>query len=480
MTVLTRYFWRSLAGPYLFSFSLATGLLYIDVLTRLLDDFAGKGLPRDVVLEVLLLSLPHTLALTLPLAVLPAVLYTFSDMASASEIVAMAGGGVQPRRMLLPTLVLGIAVAAVTYTFNDRILPEANHRLRNLTSSIRQKSPTFQLRERAVNVINGEGGLGPYFLQTAHVDQVTNTLSDVVIHDMSRNGVRRTTYAESGVMRLNESFTDLHLRLQRGQVYEVKETPYGDPGALTRTEFDEQLYVLRGIGDVFEDVGGHHRGDREMSLAALWDSARARTGAADSLRFEARRAATRSVERALGLMNDGAVQEIEGQRLAKTVAVASGEFPPDDLTRTTLSSAQSRTVRIGSLMRQANQFTVEFHKKLVLAAASIIFVLLAVPIGIRFPRGGITMVISVSAIVLVISKYGLTMGEDYADRSLATPFWSMWLVSFILLALGTAMVARMGRWTATARDSGWRELGAELRLGVRSVVQGVKQTRGAG
>ncbi len=458
MTVLSRHLGRSLAGPYLFCFSLLTGLMYIQSVAKLLDDFAGKGLPSEVILEVLLLTLPHTLALTLPMAVLPAVLYAYSELAAANETVAMAGGGVQPRRVLLPALVLGVLVAGVTYTFNDRVLPETNHRLKNLQGSIHRKSPTFQLRERAVNVIRDGNGPGKYFLSADRIDPVANALGNVVIHDLSRTGARRTTYAASGEMALNDSATVLHLRLRDGHAYEVKTR---DAAALQRTEFEEQLYVLRGIGDVFEELGESRRSDRELPLADLRDSAQARARAADSVRFAARTAARASVERALGLDADG---QPPSAGMAKGFAsVDADQLPSDEATRRTLSETQAHALRLGILSRQSSRFSVEYHKKLVLAAASIAFVLIAAPLGMRFPRGGINMVIVVSAVVFGAAQWGLSSGETRADRELASPFWSMWMVSLILLAVGTLFVSRTGHWTATARDSGWRELWLGLR-----------------
>ena len=110
MGIITRYLLRAHLGPFVFAFSLLTGLLFVNAIAQRLERLVGKGLPWDVVTEFVLLALPHTIALTLPLAVLVAVLYTFSDMAAASEIVAMSAGGVRPRRLLVPVLIGGLVI----------------------------------------------------------------------------------------------------------------------------------------------------------------------------------------------------------------------------------------------------------------------------------------------------------------------------------------------------------------------------------
>ena len=111
-----------------------------------------------------------------------------------------------------------------------------------------------------------------------------------------------------------------------------------------------------------------------------------------------------------------------------------------------------------SLLAIANQVGVEINKKIVISTSCIIFVLIGVPIGIRFPRGGVNMVIGASSFVIGVYQIGLTNGEDWADRGLASPFWSMWAPSFLFLALGIFLLSRMGRWTAAVRGSGWREI----------------------
>ncbi len=464
MSILSRYIIRSHLGPLFFTFSLLTGLMFVNAVAQRLDDLAGKGLPKEIILEALILILPYTIALTLPMAVLPAVLYAFSDLAANSEIVAMSGGGVRPRRLFLPTMFIGVVLTGVTLFFNDRVLPEANHRLKNLQIAIRHKSPTFQLSESVVNVIKGEGGLGPYYLSAAAIDPESSSLSEVVIHDLSRAAARRTTYADRGTMHMNGAFTDLQLRLYDGHSYEVR--TLADPGSFRRTSFDEQVYVLRGVADIFEAEDGSYRSDREMPVRMLWDSMSFRTTKLDSLAEESRAETLTAVQRALG-EEDGAPDEDEGEGGIRSPAHIAGADGP---TRHVSFGAHARQNRYDSLRRQANRYGVEFHKKLVIASACMIFVLIGMPLGVRFPRGGISMVIVVSALVIGIYQYGLSTGEDWADRNRATPFWAMWTPSIGLIVIGGLLATRIGRWTASSRDSGWRELWLEGRSALVRLV----------
>ena len=71
--------------------------------------------------------------------------------------------------------------------------------------------------------------------------------------------------------------------------------------------------------------------------------------------------------------------------------------------------------RAETAWRTMNQYDVEIHKKFALAVACIVFVLLGAPIALRFPRGGVGVVIGVSLAVFGLYYVGLIAGETLAD-----------------------------------------------------------------
>ena len=204
MSILTRYLIRAHVGPMLFALSVLTSLLFLNAVAQRMDDLVGKGLGWQVIGEFMLLSLPHTVALTLPMSVLVAVLYAFSEITAANEFTALAAGGVRPARILIPLLGVGAILGGVVLFFNDRVLPEANHRLKNLLVDISGKSPTLQLREQVINEIRTTDGSTRYFLQARAIDPISNELEDVAIFDVSDAGRHRTIYATHGTMAFNE------------------------------------------------------------------------------------------------------------------------------------------------------------------------------------------------------------------------------------------------------------------------------------
>ena len=473
MGILTRYLLRAHLGPFFFAFTALTGLLFLNAIAQRLEALVGRGLGWEVILEFAVLSLPHTVALTLPMAVLVSVLYTFGDLAANNEVTAMSAGGVKPSRILLPLVMAGGVVTLGMLYFNDQVLPEANHSLKNLLVDIGNKSPTLELREQVVNEIRADDGQTRYYLQAARIDRQRNVLFDVTIYDVSEPTHHRTTYAERGVMAFNELGTDLYLTLYDGVIYEAG----GErEGGFTRVSFEEQVVPLRGVGDILERrTGGSQRSDREMSIAMLAESAREKREEAAEASREIRTRSREAVREALGVVEADSSEARGGSTAATVYARTAGRLPRDDLTRNVALVVRTKATQERSLRMSAARYRVEIHKKYTISFACLVFVLIGAPIAVRFPRGGVGMTIAVSVGVFAIYWMGLIGGERLADRGLADPALAMWTPNIVFFLAGLAMSMRLGRWVATARGGGWDDLLFTLK---RAVAAPVRRLRG--
>ena len=413
MKVLTRYLLRAHIGPFLFAFLALTGVILINTLARALADLAGKGLPMDVILRFFVLSLPANVALTFPMAVLVAVLYTFSDMSTENEITALKASGVDLRRLVMPLLVVAALITGAMVWFNDRVLPEANHEWRVLMGEVGRKSPLLTLQEQAVNPIPSATGMTRYYLQAGRINSATNSLKDVVIYDVGSPTQARTIYADSGTMALNPTLTDFYLTLYDGHVREMR---LDEPQNFQKLSFRKQLLRMPDVGNQLESgaSGVGFRGDREMTTRML-------QAHIDTLRRDL----------ALARNADGDEGLVAGNR-------------------------------VPSLRRQIREYKVEIHKKFSIASATLVFALIGAPLALRFPRGGIGMVIAASLTIFALYYVGLIGGETLADEGYVAPGWAMWLMNGLLGSVGLVSMLRMGRESSSTRGGG-DGLGARIR-----------------
>jgi lipopolysaccharide export system permease protein len=396
------------------------------------------------------------------MSVLVAVLYAFNDLASSNEVTALAAGGIRPRQMVLPVVSLGVLAAAVMFYFNDTVLPEANHALKNLILDIGRKSPTLEFREQVINEVRPGSGSELYYLTADRIDHENSTLANVTIFDANNPDRQRTTFAARGEMAFNESRTDLYLTLYEGVVHEVQN---GDEGGFQRLFFDSQIVPLRGVGNEMERrMGGSDRGDREMGFGLLAENARDRKAQLEDLREESLRGALLAVSIAL----HEPVDSVEAQTLAGTPAqnnrlrMAQTLPDRDRMTQQTIANARSRAARGIALEQTVNRFEVEIHKKLALAFACIVFTLIGPPIALRFPRSGVGLVVTASSAIFSVYWVGLILGESLSERRVASPAVAMWLSNIIFLVVGLLMLSRMDRMAGSTRGGAFE--------GIRSLL----------
>lgn len=259
MRLLQRYLVTQLVAPFLFALAALTSIMLLNQVARRFGRLVGKGLPWSVILEVFALSIPFIIAMTLPMAVLLAVLYTFSHLAADNEITAMRASGVGVGQLLAPVVVAGAILAAGNFFFVDQVLPRTNARLRTLLIDISRKKPTLDLREQAINEIPPSR----LFLRASRIDAASGRLRDVTIYDMGAQNGRRVIYADSGRMAFAGNQTDLLLNLHEGEIHEFENA---NPHELQLTKFRTNQILVRNVANELErGTVEAVRGDREMS-----------------------------------------------------------------------------------------------------------------------------------------------------------------------------------------------------------------------
>ncbi len=145
---------RRLAASFAIAFAGLTASLLFLFASRQIPSLNAQGLSAFSIAQFLLLAVPFTAAMTIPMAVFLAVLHEFTRK-SASGILATAGSYV--RRLVVTVLAAAVGVAAVALLVTAEIVPRANERLTAVRSggAVVQTDRTMtigELREAARNV----------------------------------------------------------------------------------------------------------------------------------------------------------------------------------------------------------------------------------------------------------------------------------------------------------------------------------------
>lgn len=214
MKILDRYILRELVVPFVLGLAIFTSILLIVRILKLVELVVNRGVPLGQIITLFSYIMPAFLEVTVPMALLLAILVAFGRLSSDSEIIALRAAGISLYRLLRPVSAFAVAVAVLTLGLSLYARPWGNTRLRTGLYEI--------VRTRAVagikpKIFNDEfNGLVIY---VDHIQPATDALKGILISDTRDSSMHNTVYAETGHLFSNEGHRTLTLRLENGGIY---------------------------------------------------------------------------------------------------------------------------------------------------------------------------------------------------------------------------------------------------------------------
>jgi len=465
MKLLDRYVLRNHAGPFMFGFCVITGVLFLEVFKDFLDEFLAKGVSPLTITEVLALSLGHTLALSIPMAVLVATLMAFGQMAADNEVTALKAAGVHLYRILLPALIAALFFCAGMIVYNDRILPESNHRLAGLTADIARKRPTVDIEPgRFVDQLKG------YQLIIGGKDEKTGDVRDVEVYVLRQNRTPDLIVAPRGRITTVDAGNTLQVDLYDGEMHQLPEADAHKEQVYRVTRFTEHTVLIRDVGSQLLRTEREYRSDREMSITMMRASIAEKDTQRAQVMQQFARPAHGLVQKKLDLLDASK----RGEYFAKTRPLPAGRLTlgAEDRIR---DDVHIQATSLHSYEHEIQSLEVEIQKKYAIPVACVVFVLLGGPLAIRSGKGGMTTAITFSILCFFVYYLFLIGGEKLADRGLLSPFLAMWAANIVFTVLGLVLA-----WRASIESTpiAWDRL--DPRHWLRLLRRGRRPTPAAG
>jgi lipopolysaccharide export system permease protein len=433
MKLLDRHILRSHLEPFLIGLSLATGVLFLNVFKEYLDEFLAKGVSPLTITEVLFLSLGHTLALSIPMAVLFATLMAFGQLSADNEITALKAAGVHLYRIMLPALAAAAVVCTLMLLYNNFVLPESNHRLASLAYDITRKRPTVDIEPG--RVITGFRG---YKLLLGAKDEKTDAVRDVQVYVERQNRPPDLLVAPTGRLTFGDGGNTLYIELFDGELHSVPEfLRQGEEAVYRVTLFKDHTVVIRDVGTALQRSDREARGDREMSVGMLHAEITAAEHQMEQIRRRLGEPCRQRVDLKLSLLE----REPRAQFFHTHRPLPPGKLSNGEELRLR-DTVRMQTSSLEAYLRQIRSYQVEIHKKYAIPAASLVFVLLGAPAAIRAGRSGSAMAIAFSMGCFTVYYLFLTGGEKLADRHRLSPLVAMWSANIFFGALGLVLAWR--------------------------------------
>src|SRR5262249_19696180 len=202
------------AVPFCFGIGVFTFILLIARMLKLVELVVNRGVAVLEIARLFGYILPTFLEVTVPMALLLAVLLAVGRLSADSEIVALRTSGISLYQMMVPITVFIVAVYLLNMFLAVYARPLANHRLEQSLYEIAKTRASAGLHERVFN--DDFEGLVIY---VEHIQPPGDQLGGVLIADSRDPNQRNTVLAKSGFIVSNEETHSVTLRLLDGNIH---------------------------------------------------------------------------------------------------------------------------------------------------------------------------------------------------------------------------------------------------------------------
>ena len=260
LRIIDRYVIREVLLPFVIALLVFTFILIVPSMMQYAEAFIAKGVPTTIVLRAMATLLPSSLALSIPSALLIALLIAFGRLSADREFVGMQACGVSVARLLWPVGILSLLGWATTSYVMIDALPDANQAFRQIAFNV--------LAERA------EGEVKPRVFFTEFPDLVIYVRdippeggwNDVFMADNTPGRPQAVYLVRHGRVVLDAKRRTVEMVLEDG----TRHVANAD-GTYQVIKFARQVVSVN--PDVVFPRGGPTKGDPEMTIAELRERA---------------------------------------------------------------------------------------------------------------------------------------------------------------------------------------------------------------
>lgn len=213
---LYRYTLGEMILPFGLGITIFTFVLLLARLLKLTELVVNRGLPAWQIGRLIGLLLPAFLEVTVPMAMLLAILVAFGRLSSDSEIIALRGAGLSVYQLLPSVATFVLLVTGLTTVLAIWVRPWSNRTLRTTLVTLARTNAIAGIRPRAFNddfpgmVLYAEG-----------IDTASATLTHVIVSDHRDADQHNTVFARTGEMLPDPQGHKLTLHLLRGAIHTV-------------------------------------------------------------------------------------------------------------------------------------------------------------------------------------------------------------------------------------------------------------------
>lgn len=250
------YMLKRVSLPLLAAVGVAMAALLLERLIRLLDLFANRGGPIEIIMKMLANLVPHYLGIAIPAALFVGVLFASMRLSSDSELDAMRASGLSLRRLMMPVMALTVILVIVSGYIIGFLQPHTRWAYRALVHIVVETAWDSAIERGAFF-----SGFGGKTILIGDISDGGKHLSQVFVKEVDENGRDIVITAEAGQL-TRDADLSLQLTLRNGLRVE------SEPGTNQARAVDFDTLELPIRANIAEPFRGREK-ESELDLAEL-------------------------------------------------------------------------------------------------------------------------------------------------------------------------------------------------------------------
>lgn len=427
------------------TFFICLFIFMMQFLWRYVDELVGKGLEIKVLAQFFFLSALTLIPLSLPLSILLAALMTFGNFGERYELLSMKAAGIPLLRIMQPVILFCVLLGLTSFFFQNVVGPKAQKELWTLIVSMKQKSPEVDIPEGVFySDIDG------YNIYVKQKDRETGILKDVLIYNFS-DGFENAhiIWAAEGKLELTADKQHLYLHLYNGEQFENLKSQAGlSRNVPYRRETFREKHTLIQFDTQFNMVDGNFLNRRSdiKNMNEITHAIDSLTAYADSLGRSMHSDIMQSTYKAPILSKSDSVKIQEEKLSVINIDSVFNTLTSAEKLKT-LSTCENRLSSLSSDWSMKSYLTKEtdanirghrsdWHKKITLSLACIIFFFIGAPLGAIIRKGGLGMPVVLSVLIFIL-YYIIDSGATRVAKSgEMNIILGTWMSTLVLAPLG--------------------------------------------
>ncbi len=447
---------KSFLPPFISTLFISVFLFFlVTIVITYLDEFIGKGLKTIDLIKLFGFAWITLIPQCIPLAVLLASIMSFGNMAENYELAAMKSSGLSLFKIIRPVFVFIVVLAAMTFLFNNFILPVVHLKFQSLLYDIRQKKPTVNIKEGIFyNKIDN------YTIRVGKKSINKDTLKDIYIYDHSAHlGNKVQMYANTGKLSTTADTSALVLVLRDGNRYSEEDanqgavSPHKKP--LAQLNF-KQLQVNIELIDfkLKRSDENQFKGYEEMMNIWQIDSIADSTKKMLNKRLNElqKQSLLYFYARTSNFVNDSSKTKFASIKQFYDSLKPNEHFRCIEnalnIVRSAASYIDSSEQNQKNEIDTIDKLNIEWHKKIVVCFACIILFFVGAPLGAIIKKGGLGLPVVV-AVFFFLAYFILTEAYTSLAYEGAMPVWrAMWTPLVIFLPISIFLTYKAAKDSA--------------------------------